>query len=305
MGCGQVIDIRYHVATLVAIFIALGVGILIGSTLVGGDVLIEQQKKMITQLESQFDVLRQRESEMATENRFISDLSRHYEEFSQAVSPPLIKNRLNGYRLAVIVTGGQEIPAGMVNSLSLAGARIDSTTVVLPAIKLSDSRLTIKVCDFYQLDHSTPPDELRKMVALSLAGIVVNGGDIKTKGFLQANNLVKFNGQYGGILDGVIIIGGAQDISYYYPESVDGWVIRSLQNYNQTILACETSRVKMSYMPTFQKFELSTVDNIDLTPGQISLIRALEGETGDYGIKSTAKKFMPSLPAEYLRGGFR
>ena len=52
------IDIRYHVATLAAIFIALGVGILIGSTLVGGDVLVEQQKKMIAQLETQFDVLR-------------------------------------------------------------------------------------------------------------------------------------------------------------------------------------------------------------------------------------------------------
>ena len=61
----------------------------------------------------------------------------------------------------------------------------------------------------------------------------------------------------------------------------------------------------MSYMTSYQEFDLSTIDNIDLTPGQISLIRALEGETGDYGIKSTANKFMPSLPAEYLRGAYR
>lgn len=299
------IDIRYHVATLVAIFIALGVGILIGSTLVGGDVLIEQQKKMITQLESQFDVLRQRESEMAEENRFVSQISRHYEEFSQAVSPPLIKDRLNGYRMAIIVTGGQEIPAGMLSSLSLAGARVDSTTVVLPGIKLSDSRSLIKVCDFYKLDHSTPPDELRKMVALSAAGIVVNGGDTEVRDFLKDNNLVKFDGEYGGILDEVIMIGGAQDESHNYPESVDAWLIRSLQNYNKSILGCETSRVKKSYMSTYQEFDLSTIDDIDLTPGQISLIRAIEGETGDYGVKATAKKFMPSFPAEYLRGGSR
>ncbi len=299
------IDIRYHVATLAAIFIALGVGILIGSTLVGGDVLVEQQKKMIAQLETQFDVLRERESEMVKENRFVSELSRHYEEFSKAVSPPLIKGRLNGYRMAIIVTGGQEIPAGMVNSLSLAGARVDSTTVILPGIKFSDSRLLIRVCDFYNLDHSTPPDELRKMVALSIAGIVVNGGEGNVREFLQANNLVKFDGEYGGVLDGVILIGGTQDENYYYPDSVDVWTIRSLLNYNKNVIGCEASRAKMSYMTSYQEFDLSTIDNIDLTPGQISLIRALEGETGDYGIKSTANKFMPSLPAEYLRGAYR
>lgn len=38
-------DIRYHIATLIAIFLALGVGILVGSTVVGSDVLNDQQKR--------------------------------------------------------------------------------------------------------------------------------------------------------------------------------------------------------------------------------------------------------------------
>lgn len=298
-------DIRYHVATLVAIFIALGVGILIGSTLVGGDVMVEQQKKIISQLEAQFDDLRERESQMAQENAFMSNVSRNYEEFSRTFSVPLIKNRLNGYRVAIIVTGGQEIPAGMLNSLSLAGARVDSTTVVLPGIRLNDSGLLIRVCDFYQLDHSTPPDELRKMIALSAAGIVANGGDSEARTFLEDNNLVNFDGDYGGILDEVILIGGARDENLNYPASVDAWFIRSLQNYNKNILGCETSRVPISYMTTYQEFDISTIDDIDMTPGQIAMVRVLEGETGDYGVKSTAKKFMPSLPAEYLRGDFQ
>jgi hypothetical protein len=298
-------DVRYHVATLVAIFIALGVGILIGSTLVGGDVMVEQQKKIISQLEAQFDDLRERESQMAQENAFMSNVSRNYEEFSRTFSVPLIKNRLNGYRVAIIVTGGQEIPAGMLNSLSLAGARVDSTTVVLPGIRLNDSGLLIRVCDFYQLDHSTPPDELRKMIALSAAGIVANGGDTEARTFLEDNNLVNFDGDYGGILDEVILIGGARDENLNYPASVDAWFIRSLQNYNKNILGCETSRVPISYMTTYQEFDISTIDDIDMTPGQIAMVRVLEGETGDYGVKSTAKKFMPSLPAEYLRGDFQ
>ncbi|MGI6226402.1 MAG: copper transporter, partial [Peptococcales bacterium] len=47
----MVIDFRYHVASIVAIFIALALGILIGSTLVGQDFLAnlaEEQKIWIS-----------------------------------------------------------------------------------------------------------------------------------------------------------------------------------------------------------------------------------------------------------------
>ena len=298
------IDIRYHIATLIAVFVALGVGILIGSTLVSGDVLVEQQKKMITQLETQFNVLRERETELIDENSFLKRINEHYEDFSQAVSPPLFSKRLNGYRVALVVTGGEEVPSGLVNSLSLAGAKIESTTVILPAIKLSDSELSLKRCDFFELDHATPPDELRRMVALSTAGIVLSGGDIKGQDFLEDEKLIKFNGKYGGILDGVILVGGAEDETFFFPDSVDFWIIKSIQNARKNIIGCETSGVEFSYMEVYQELDLSTVDDIDLTPGQIALIRAMEGETGDYGVKETARKFMPSLPAEFLRSTF-
>jgi hypothetical protein len=299
------IDIRYHVATIVAIFLALAVGILIGSTLIGSDVLVEQQKKMISQLETQFTSLKQRENQLMTENKFTTQVSRYYEEYSQEVSPPIIKNRLRGYRLAVIITGGQGVSSGLVNTLSLAGASINSTTVMLPALKLDNAELNIKLCDYYKLDHNTPPDELRKMVALSVAGIISSGADKDAQSFLQDNGLIKLNGDYGGVLNGVIIIGGSQDPKFNYAENIDSWIIRSLLNSNQRVFGCETSRVTYSYMKTYQKFDISTVDDIDLTPGQVALVRAIEGEAGDYGVKSTAKRFMPSLPSEFLGGAFR
>lgn len=299
------IDIRYHVASLVAVFLALGLGILIGSTVIGSDVLVEQQKKMITQLENQFSTLRQREEELTTQNRFVSQINHYYEQYSQAVSPPIIKDRLRGYQVAIVVTGGQEIPAGVLNSLSLAGARVISNSVFLPAINLNDQRLKLKVCDYYQLDHNTSLDDLRKHVALSVAGIVVEGKDEKTRTFLQENNLVKFNGEYGGRLQGVLLIGGAKDKVFYHPDSIDAWIIQSLQNFDQRIVACESSQVNQSFMRSYQEFDISTVDDIDLTPGLVAMVRALEGETGDYGIKETASKFMPSLPAEFLEGAFR
>ena len=55
------IDLRYHIATIIALFLALAVGILIGSTIVGDDLLVEQQKKSIDRLEEQFLSLREQE----------------------------------------------------------------------------------------------------------------------------------------------------------------------------------------------------------------------------------------------------
>ena len=78
-------DIRYHIATLIAVFLALGVGILVGSTVVGSDVLNDQQKKMIDQLEKQFEVLRQKEEDLTTRVEFMNGLLRHYEDFTEAL----------------------------------------------------------------------------------------------------------------------------------------------------------------------------------------------------------------------------
>lgn len=298
------IDLRYHITSLVAVFLALGIGIIIGSLVEGGDVLVEQQGKMIAQLESQFTILRQRENDVNAENQFMGKMVKYYEEYSQTVSPPLIKDRLEGYQVAIVVTGGQAIPAGLVNSLALAGAHISSTSIFLPAVSMDNEKLKITLCDYYKVSHDTPVDDLRKLVSASVAGIVVHGGDETTRNLLQQNNLVKFNGGFGVPLHGIILIGGAGDETFNFPDSVDMPMIKVFAAANHKVMACETSRIKFSYMNTYQQGRIATIDDVDITPGQVALIRALEGETGDYGIKTTARKFMPSLPTEYLERGY-
>lgn len=299
------IDIRYHVATLVAVFLALGIGILIGSTLVGDDVLVEQQKKIIDQLEKQFAVLQAREEVLTAENNFLSKLNTYYEDYSQNVSFPVVRNRLTGRTLAIVITGGEEIPGELMNWFSLSGARVLSSTIVLPGIDLADEEAKVKICDYYQLGHDTPVDELRKTIAVSAAGIIMGNGDEQSRKFLEENDLVKFNGDYRERPKALVILGGATEASFNYPESVDYWIIKSCQVQGIQVVGTEKSQVPYSYMNIYQKFKISTVDDVDITPGQVALIMALDGETGNYGIKPTARKFMPSLPTEFLGGTFR
>ncbi|MGE5371538.1 MAG: copper transporter [Solirubrobacterales bacterium] len=300
------IDLRYHIVSLVAVFLALGMGILIGSTLVSSDVVTEQQNKMASQLKTQFEDLQKREDTLSKENAFVNLMVKNYEEYAQTVSAPMMRDRLQGYRIAVVVTGGQQIPAGMLNTLSLAGVKITSTTVILPAIVLDDPQLKIKLCDFYGISHDTATADLQRLVATSVANILLRDQSGPTRAFLQENDLVKFNGRYGPgsgmnqAVQGVVLIGGAVEETANNAENIDLPLIMNLKAASQKIFACEGSRVPISFMAKYQQLEITTIDDVDIAPGQVALVRAMEGETGHYGIKPTARKFMPSLPTADL-----
>ncbi|NLU50497.1 MAG: copper transporter [Syntrophomonadaceae bacterium] len=296
------IDLRYHIATLIAIFLALGVGILTGSTVVGSDVLVDQQKKIIDQLERQFEILREREEELAAQNRFMTEVVNQYEDFNRAVLPPLVRNRLAGYRIAIVVTGGEAVPAGLLSSLSLAGAQVTSTTVILPGISLTDRALRAKLCEAYGLKREIPPEELRSVVSRSIGSILMNDDTTGARDLLQKNNLVKFNGDYQSPVDAIVVLGGTNSPAYYFPETIDAPIIRYFTEMQKSVYGVEVTQVEQSYMGIYQRYKITTVDDINIIPGQVALILAMGGESGDYGVKPTAKKFMPSLPPEYLGG---
>lgn len=299
------IDLRYHIATIIAIFLALAVGVLIGSTIVGDDLLVDQQKKLIDRLEEQFAALREQEGLLIEQNEFQTNMLAHYENYSQALLPALVRDRLKGMNVAVIVTGGTDIPAGMLNALSIAGATVVSKTVVLGEANLRNADLRAELVDYYKLDPGSDADALRYQVATSVATVINNQVDPDLITFLQDKGLVKFSGANTIPIQAVILVGGAEDISMSLASSFDQGLITYLLGKGVKVFGVEQSQVAYSYIGEYQKNGISTVDNVDLSPGQISLVFAMEGEQGNYGIKTTAKRFVPTLPVESIGGQSR
>lgn len=292
------IDLKYHITSIVAIFLALGLGVLIGSSIVGDNLLVDQQKKMIDRLEEQFYVLRDKEDKLVTDNEYKNSIISNYENYSQTVLPLVVEGKLQGYKTAVVVTGDGEMPAGMASALSTSGAEVVSQTVVLANMSLESPELRDRLISFYNLDSKTNRDTLRHYVAVSVAAILSGTKDPGLVSFLEQNNLVKFSGDTSIPVNGVILLGGANNLNSYFAESFDQGLISYFNDQGIKVYGVEESQVAYSYMSIYQKSNISTVDNIDLSPGQISLILAMEGEAGNYGIKPTAKKFMPSLPMD-------
>jgi hypothetical protein len=297
----RMIDLKYHIVSIVAIFLALGMGILIGSAIVSNDVMVVQQQKMIDSLEAQFSSLREHESTLLAEDVNKSKMINNYENFAQGTLAPIVEGRLKGRNVAVVVSGTEVIPSGLLNTLTLAGANVNSQMLVLENINMKDSKLRQKLIAYYGADANVTSDILRQKVAESLGLLVNNKADPALSKFLSENNLIKISYTNNDSVDTVILIGGSDALGQSFPEGFDSTLIKTLLQEGKQVIGVESSNVKLSYMKSYQKFNISTVDNIDLSLGQISLVLAMAGEPGNYGTKSNATKFMPGLPVELMR----
>lgn len=300
------IDLRYHIASIIAVFLALGLGVLIGSTIVGDDLLVDQQKKLLDRLEEQFVLIKDREAQLVLENGYKDEIISNYENYSQALLPPLVKNRLADEKLAIVVTGNIDLPSGLINSITIAGAQVASKTVILSNLNLNDNDISKKLIDYYNIQTTEEPQEmLRKYIAGSVAAVLLNQGDQGIIEFLQENELINFTGDFNTPITGVIIVGGTNSLDAHFASSFDQSLIENLAGNGIKVFGVEKSQVEYSYMEYYQQNNITTIDNIDLSPGQIALVYAMEGEPGNYGIKATAQKFMPSLPVQSLGSGER
>src|ERR1700750_324951 len=89
---------RYHATSLIAVFLALAVGILIGAEF-GGDALSETRKNLEQSLVRHLPDARARADDLS------SELGRA-NEFDEKVYPLLTRDRLQGKRIAVLALGG-------------------------------------------------------------------------------------------------------------------------------------------------------------------------------------------------------
>ncbi len=295
------VDFKYHIVSIVAIFLALAMGILIGSTIVSNDVMVAQQQKIIGSLEKQFADLREHESALMAEDVKKSKMITNYENFARSILVPVVAGQLEGRNVAIVVSGIQTMPSGIINTLALAGADVGSQTMVKENINMKDSKLRAKLIDYFDLEGNTTSDVLRQKIAESLALMLASEADPALNAFLDENNLVKITYTNDQPIDTVILVGGSDTLGQSYPEGFDSMLIKMLLENKIQVIGTESSQVKLSYMKYYQKFSISTVDNIDMSVGQISMVLALKDQPGNYGIKTNAIVFMPVLPQEFTR----
>jgi hypothetical protein len=146
-------DFRYHVASLVAVFLALVVGIVIGVGLSGQGVVQESEREG---LNNTIEGLRA-DLERA---RTRGEQERAATQFVEAAYPAVMENRLAGKRIAVVFVGrANELRSAVSSAVSDAAG----TIVRLRALKVPVDEEALLAAVEERSDLSAPPDDIREL----------------------------------------------------------------------------------------------------------------------------------------------
>lgn len=279
---------RYHAASLAAVFLALAIGILIGSQW-GSDVLNNTRQDLESSLTSDLNDARGR----------IDDLEQQQEwsnEFGGAVYPLLTDGRLRERQIGLIGLG--PLPSGVTDAVESAISPTGGDLVAVGAIRqppsLEDLSAALQDTRFAQIEMN---DEALAAYGRTVGRQLVNGGRILN--MTRSELMSQSSGQFGGI-DGLIIYrsdpGDDSDAEAdETAEKLDRAIIEGATSTNARVVGVETFSTDPSTLGFLRDRNLTTVDNVDQPAGKVSLVYALNGAEGAFGVKDGSSRLLPEL----------
>lgn len=287
----MIIDLRYHIASLVAVFLALGIGILVGSSILSVDTLEKQQEQIAERLESHLKELREENQAMRAEVFAAEAEMELQKQFLRESLPRLVAGQLEGRRIALVQTAAHPVDADLSKLLKAAGAEVVSVTTIPGELELAEHEEQLLGLGEWQ---QVPKDGPRGLVADEIARALVEGPSPVVE-YLVNEGLVSIDGEYGRPFHAVVLVGGGEDPAADTVRWLDTTMIQRFQNYGLRVCGVETRGAPVSYMKEYQAKLGCTVDNVDAVPGQFALVRVLAGLDGHFGVKNTAQRFIPAL----------
>ena len=278
-------DLRYHVASLAAVFLMLVVGILIGIGISGRGFVSDAER---TRLNGDIADLREQVEAASAD---IDDLRRRQkvaEDFVKGAYPALAENRLAGKRFAVVVVGSVDqrslefVQAAIDDDASGHVTRMRAMTMPLRLDAVESALKSHREFSGYVGD-----EELINL-GRDLARELVSGGKTPLWDALETEIVEQRDGSFGRPVDGVVVIRSAGPQAGPTSRFLGG-LYQGLGSTGEPAVGVEQTRVEQSAIPVFQRYRLSTVDGIDTELGQLALVLLLDGaDPGDYGIRDTA-----------------
>lgn len=128
----MLIDVRHHMASLVAVFFALGLGMLIGVTIFSGARDVEELRKLTDRLEAEFNRLQEGSRQLKDGLSAAKAEIRMNQEFGKAVLSIFVEERLAGLKIVVIgpQVKGETLSRETVDLLKSAGGQVIATFAV-------------------------------------------------------------------------------------------------------------------------------------------------------------------------------
>jgi hypothetical protein len=281
-----VLDFRYHVTSLVAVFFALIIGIVVGVGISGRGFVDKSERH---KLESRIDRLQSRLDELSGENDVLREQQHAGSAFMTDAYPVLMENRLAGKRIAVVVIGGDAGATGSDVNQTLEDA--DATTARYRALKIPVAASAVRRALASVQGYRLLPDAGRE-----LAQEWVTGGKTPVADALAPVVVEEQRGSGVPPVDGVVVVPAARAADAATRRFLDG-LYAGLGTAGVPVVVVEQRASDPSAVPQFRGVGgFSTVDDVDTASGRFALALLLGGAPrGDFGVKPTATAPLPKI----------
>jgi hypothetical protein len=280
---------RYHATSLIAVFLSLAIGILIGAEF-GGDTLNSTRRNLEHSLVGNLQDARDRADQLSGE------LGRA-NEFAGHVYPVLVRDQLKGHRIGLIALGGLpgDVSGSIEEALAPTGGHLVGVGVVREPVDLHALAGDLAKTRFADIDEN--PDTLTAF-GVGLGRQMVRGGTLLEQ--VRGHLFSRASGNFGA-LDGVIVVRdqpeGMGPLQRGSAGDLESGLMSGILATKTPAVGVENSTAESSSIPFFQGNDVSSVDDVDLVAGRLATVFALLGAEGSFGIKGTADRLLPDLLA--------
>ena len=274
------LSFRYHALSLVAVFLALVIGLLLGVA-VGDRGLVSSAERRVR------DSLRKDVREAQQERDAARDEVDDRRVFEEDAYPAMVDNRLTGMRIALIELGGASDRMWDLtrDALQGSGGRLSSVSVIREPLNLE---AIAKASRGTRYERLAEDPSLIHPFGTRMGIQFTQGGELLPR--VRGELLDQGSGTLEGA-DAVVVVRDERELDDPAEaraiEEFENGLMRGLRVDGIPVVGVETTDADPSQIGWFKDHDLSSVDDLDDPLGRAALVFALAGERGHFGVKST------------------
>ncbi len=263
MRCFPLISLKEYIITLVSVFLALGIGIIVGTSITES-VVVEQQMSIIEELEARYFTSLEEKEELMRANKKKDTLL----ELWDAAAWPL-----------ALYDGKDELKGQEVGVISLDRERGQEICDFL-----TDKGLTVNP-HIYSTEDGLDEERITAMFAMSKTLLKTHHNPFQKEKPPHAEG-VTWDVTYPARPGTFLVVGGGIALGRAQAARIN----EGIQEMGEvTFVALEDYFANGSFLNHLSGMEITGIDFIDTTAGKIALLKFLQGKEGPFTIKPLSK----------------
>ncbi|MGH2906955.1 MAG: copper transporter [Solirubrobacterales bacterium] len=282
------IDFRYHAMSLVAVLVALALGLLLGVTI--GD------KNLVSNFQGGLEESLRNDVESASKNeKEAKNALDQQNEFIAAAYPQMVENRLFAQKIAFIGTAGVDRAnlKGVTAAVEPAGASVVYAGELLAQPRYQE--LAAAIGEPQLIDSEKPTSRQTDQLGRAVGRRLARG---RSRVAMRRFVFSRLSGRITRVRLFAFARQEPENAKTNDGKLLDGFergVAAGLSQQAARVAGVETSATDPSNIKWYNSLGLSSVDNIENYAGRYSLVLIFGGAKGAYGFKDTADAVIPPV----------